>query len=382
MSLSKSSTEEVSGGAKPDFDITSTYLRLLDSDPEMNMSIAAIEALVEALAVTPITTFYEAIALLTKHVETLKNEIPNHIGLLAGTDLFQRYVMKSDQSRSDAGNATGNINNDFQAIKSHLVNNGRVFLDRAKATRSQIAGFGRHLINDGATILTNGGSRVVGTVLLAAAAAGIQFRVVYVLEQLVDDVASRAQPTTPRTIQGENDSRRSREGMNTVLALREAGIPVSTIPSSAVGYALQTIDMVIVGAEGVVETGGIISRLGTYQIGLLAKSFNKPFFVVVESHKFVRLYPLNQYNLPVRQDILVFTTNKDGQEDDSASGFPFQSHGSSPHSGAHVNPNKPPLPLSAAIDYTPPNLIQALITESGVLTPSAVSEELIKIWLE
>ncbi len=33
-----------------------------------------------------------------------------------------------------------------------------------------------------------------------------------------------------------------------------------------------------------------------------------------------------------------------------------------------------------AVDFTPPDLISALITESGVLTPSAVSEELIKIW--
>ena len=33
-----------------------------------------------------------------------------------------------------------------------------------------------------------------------------------------------------------------------------------------------------------------------------------------------------------------------------------------------------------AVDFTPPDLITALITESGVLTPSAVSEELIKIW--
>lgn len=33
-----------------------------------------------------------------------------------------------------------------------------------------------------------------------------------------------------------------------------------------------------------------------------------------------------------------------------------------------------------AVDFTPPNLISALITENGVLTPSAVSEELIKLW--
>jgi translation initiation factor eIF-2B subunit alpha len=33
-----------------------------------------------------------------------------------------------------------------------------------------------------------------------------------------------------------------------------------------------------------------------------------------------------------------------------------------------------------AVDYTPPDLISGIITESGVLLPSAVSEELIKIW--
>jgi len=33
-----------------------------------------------------------------------------------------------------------------------------------------------------------------------------------------------------------------------------------------------------------------------------------------------------------------------------------------------------------AVDFTPPEYISGIITESGVLTPSAVSEELIKIW--
>ncbi|KAK5041051.1 translation initiation factor eIF-2B subunit alpha, partial [Cryomyces antarcticus] len=66
------------------------------------------------------------------------------------------------------------------------------------------------------------------------------------------------------------------------------------------------VDMVIVGAEGVVENGGIISRLGTYQMGMLAKSARKPFYVVAESHKFVRLYPLSQYDLPIEQRVVDF----------------------------------------------------------------------------
>jgi translation initiation factor eIF-2B subunit alpha len=33
-----------------------------------------------------------------------------------------------------------------------------------------------------------------------------------------------------------------------------------------------------------------------------------------------------------------------------------------------------------AVDFTPPELVSALITETGVLTPSAVSEELINVY--
>lgn len=64
-----------------------------------------------------------------------------------------------------------------------------------------------------------------------------------------------------------------------------------TLPYCAV---LCSVDLVLVGAEGVVENGGVINKLGTYQIALCAKALNKPFYVAAESYKFARLYPLNQ----------------------------------------------------------------------------------------
>ena len=39
------------------------------------------------------------------------------------------------------------------------------------------------------------------------------------------------------------------------------------------------------GAEGVVENGGIINRLGTFNIALAAAAHNKPFYVAAESYK-------------------------------------------------------------------------------------------------
>lgn len=50
---------------------------------------------------------------------------------------------------------------------------------------------------------------------------------------------------------------------------------------------MDEVDMVFVGADGVVESGGIINMMGTYQIALVAHSMNKPFYVAAESYKVV-----------------------------------------------------------------------------------------------
>lgn len=43
--------------------------------------------------------------------------------------------------------------------------------------------------------------------------------------------------------------------------------------------------MVMVGAEGVVENGGVINKLGTYGIALCARAHNVPVYVAAESYK-------------------------------------------------------------------------------------------------
>lgn len=181
---------------------------------------------------------------------------------------------------------TGN----FENVRQHLLNNGRLFVSRAKAGRERIAAYGQHFVRDGSTVLTHGGSRVVGALLgkaaeLSASGGSVRFKVIYVM----------------------NGARVS-ESKAVVTSLRAKGVPVATISEGAVGYAMGKVDVVIVGAEGVVENGGIISRLGTYQIGLLAKAAGRPFYVVAESHKFVRLYPLGQYDLPIEQKVIEFKT--------------------------------------------------------------------------
>ena len=350
------------------------------------MPVAAIEALVLLLSQSTSSTISETLDLLATSTATLKRAIPNPISLSAGTDLFQRYLITTLQrpERLQLGAGGG----DFKAIRNHLLSNGRLFVKRAKESRATIAQFGRRFVRDGTVVLTNGGSRVVGALLKAAAEereGSVRFKVIYVQS-------------------GPSSHGWDTEGGTIVRELREKGVPVATIPESAVAYSMGKVDVVIVGAEGVVENGGIISRLGTYQIGLLARSAGKPFYVVAESHKFVRLYPLGQYDLPIEQKVVDFTTavvdDEDGQGFRGEEGEgevvgeswtartpmvvekgeyfgKMQSPGETAERGEeHRGTGE----QHGAVDFTPPDLITALITESGVLTPSAVSEELIKIW--
>ena len=336
-------------------DIATTYRRLLSEDEELTMPVAAIEALIHALADTPASTVSETLDLVSKLTAQLKRSIPNSISLSAGTDLFQQYLISNLQRPSARG--------DFDQIRTHLVRNGKLFVERAKAARETIAGFGRHFIRDENVVLTNGGSRVVGSLLRNAAESSnnkgsIRFRVIYVI--------------SPHNSAEEDESTAN------IAALRERDIPVATIPSTAVAYCMDQVTQCFVGAEGVVENGGIVSRMGTYQMGMLAKAAGKPFYVVSESHKFVRLYPINQQDLGIEQNVVDFRTSAGSVKDESQSlkdeGVADVGEGSSmARQTAICEPQE-------AVDYTPPHLISGIITESGVLLPSAVSEELIKIW--
>ncbi|KAI9883511.1 MAG: Late Golgi vesicles protein [Watsoniomyces obsoletus] len=434
------------------FDIVETYHRLLREDPDITMPVAAIESLVELLASSPTTTVSETLDLLATSTGYLKSSVPNPISLSAGTDLFQRYLINALQKplqfgNSSGGSTSGSISGgvaggggggtgsgvaDFKSIRQHLISNGRLFVTRAKESRNKIAAFGRHFVRDGNTVLTNGGSRVVGALLRHAAddsGGSVRFKVIYVLKGVEDSISvtSDASTTTglddETTNAGKDETRESKtngedeekdetthngtrdphqqttkaeehtqkrkrrrrkqesEGHAIVRSLRTKGVPVAVISEGAVAYAMGQVDMVIVGAEGVVENGGIISRLGTYQMGILAKAARKPFYVVAESHKFVRLYPLNQYDLGIEQKVVEFRSGFDDDDDDERREKEGEERGKGHDKGMEIDEGKGiGSGVNVAVDFTPPDLISALITESGVLTPSAVSEELIKIW--
>ncbi|KAI5291774.1 translation initiation factor eIF-2B subunit alpha, partial [Ascosphaera acerosa] len=200
------------------FNIVDTYYALLESDPELTMPIAAIEALVNLLTIHPSTTMAETLALIEKNTAELKASIPNSISLSAGTDLFQRYIVHSLNKDSAS---------DFGQIREHLLKNGKKFVQRAKASRDSIANFGRSLVREDSTVMTIGGSRVVSAMLKQVARSGhghgdgsgdaagarnrpFRFKVIYVIPGSQYDAGMQK-------ASGEFQA----EGLDTVRELRE-----------------------------------------------------------------------------------------------------------------------------------------------------------------
>lgn len=135
-------------------------------------------------------------------------------------------------------------------------------------------------------------------------------------------------------------------------------IPCKLITDNAVAHSLENVDYVLVSAEAVTENGGVINRIGTYTAALCAKALKKPFYVVAESFKFSRLFPLNQNDLPDY-----------AKEKGSFDYFPGK---------VAADPEKK-IDIQLC-DFTPPDLITMLITDTGILTPSAISDELLQMF--
>ncbi|KAL3763795.1 hypothetical protein ACHAWU_001915 [Discostella pseudostelligera] len=223
-------------------------------------------------------------------------------------------------------------------------------------------------------------------------------------------------------------------GIKAAKSYVKAGIPTTVVLDSAMGYIMERVDMVLVGAEGVVENGGIVNKVGTYALGVLAKELGVPLYVAVESYKFTRLYPLNNADLPDMGAGGSSTSGRSGKEENGKMGIggaklrfldtlawsanstaatlsPASSSSSSSvaavsgkEEGYETNkvgnnettttvedkmtddlhPYIINLPSSVTImnppvDFTPAKFITLLFTDLGVLTPSAVSDELIRL---
>ncbi|KAK6363780.1 translation initiation factor eIF-2B subunit alpha [Orbilia blumenaviensis] len=310
-----------------EFDIREVYLTYLRNDHDLTMPVAAIKSLVDLVERINSQTTAEFLDVLNQGIDALKESIRNPISLSAGCDLFLRFIVRFLRHSQS-----------MPKLVAHLKQSYKLFDSRAKDSRKRLAKFGSSFITDGCTVLTISFSRVVLGMMMDALRNHVRFQVI------VTEGAG---------------------GKRLASILREKGVPVAIIPEGAVGYAMHKVDFVLIGAEGVVENGGIINVLGTCQTATLAKAAGKSVYAVCETHKFVRLYPIDSYDLPLTQTVINFSL------DDKEEQKPTEKD--TIEEAERIGNDR-------FVDFTAPTLLTAIITEAGVLTPSSVSEELLKIW--
>jgi len=308
---------------KGEFDIREHYFKLLSQDPSKSMPIAAIESLSALCDATRAGTIHELMSAIEDGADALKKSIPNAISLTAGCDLFKRFIIAH----------THDDPKDFEAFTHQLQANGHLFAQRAREARQQVAEIGVKAIKDGVTVFVHGHSRCVVGLLHKATQDKIRFNVIV------------------------TETRPSLLGIKTAKELRAAGIPVAVVDDNAMGYALKKAKLVLIGAEGVFGDGSVLNILGSYQLALVAHTYNRPVYVATETHKFVDMFPLDQFNMPVNQNIIDFDPPK-GVD------------------GANPQEQQP------FVDHVPRHLIKGLITEVGLLTPQQVSDKIVAMRFE
>jgi methylthioribose-1-phosphate isomerase len=133
----------------------------------------------------------------------------------------------------------------------------------------------------------------------------------------------------------------------TAWELAEDGIPLTLITDNMVGHFLKTgkIDAVVVGADRIAANGDTANKIGTYQIAVLARENEVPFYVAA---------PISTLDLSIPSGDSIPIEQRPAEEVTHICGVKI-----APDVEA-ANP---------AFDVTPAPLIRAIFTEGGVAAP-------------
>jgi methylthioribose-1-phosphate isomerase len=135
----------------------------------------------------------------------------------------------------------------------------------------------------------------------------------------------------------------------TLWELMQAGIPATLITDNMAAHLMKTkkIDAVIVGSDRIAANADVCNKIGTYGLAILAKHHGIPFYVVAPSTT-VDMKTATGDDIPIEERSI--------QEVVEVFGTPIAPKGAKAH---HF-----------AFDVTPHELVTAIVTEKGVVSPA------------
>ncbi len=247
-----------------------------------------------------------------------------------------------DSARPTAVNlkwATSRILNKAKELKERPVNeikkailNEAIAMEKEDADRNyKIGEFGSALFKDGDTIMT-----ICNTGALATVAYGTAFSVIRRSFEKYKDVKAIALETRPY-LQGAR---------LTALELKEAGIPFHLITDNMSGFIMSKglVNGIVVGADRIASNGDTANKIGTYTLAVLAMYHKIPFYVAA---------PISTIDPEIESGAEIPIEERNPDEVTHCGGKRI-----APDGIAVYNP---------AFDVTPNRLIDAIITDKGVL---------------
>lgn len=253
----------------------------------------------------------ELIEELREAREVLLNTRPSAVSLANSL----RFVTKNMDELAVDENLSG--------FRDEIIARAEEFIDNSKEATKKIGKIGSRRISDGDTILTHCNSSNALSVIKTAHEEGKDIQV----------FATEARPRY--------------QGHITVQELSDNDIDVTLIVDSAARYFMKRIDKVIVGADSIAANGAVVNKIGTSQIALAAHEARVVTFVAAESYKFHPSTLVGE---------LVEIEERSRCEVVEEGKFP------------DVNVMNP------AFDVTPPDYVDLIITERGIIPPEAAYE--------
>src|ERR1700738_2026738 len=262
-------------------------------------------------------------------VEELRAEFPQICDTLAKTrptavDLFWAIErMKRRFAELSAHNS------DLPKIRQGMVEEARQGHLEKKATDEAIGGFGAEFMPTEGQVMTqcNAGALATGGIGTALGVIRTAFEQGRKLHVLV--------PETRPYLQGAR---------LTAWELHKGGIPLTLITDNMVGHFLKTgkVGAIVTGADRIAANGDTANKIGTYQIAVLAKENNVPFYIAAPVSTFDLCIPDGDH-IPIEERAASEVTHLQG---------------------VRIAPDVPAAP--PAFDVTPARYIAAIFCERGV----------------
>ncbi|MGW8976289.1 S-methyl-5-thioribose-1-phosphate isomerase [Streptomyces platensis] len=147
----------------------------------------------------------------------------------------------------------------------------------------------------------------------------------------------------------------------TAYEAARTGMAYTVLSDGAAGslFAGGEVDAVLIGADRIAADGSVANKVGSYPLAVLARYHHVPFVVVA---------PTSTVDLETEEGADIEVEQRPGQEVTEFS-LPFVQG-----PGAEAGTGIPVAPLGAqaynpAFDVTPPELVTAIVTEVGVVSP-------------